>query len=71
MLRYKGKSFYNKYFNKVNDFKLISPFEEHEGGFKGVIESIGTYHPIIRETDWKLFLSGLIVAAKVFQENRV
>ncbi len=51
MLRYKGKSFYNKYFNKVNDFKLISPFEEHEGGFKGVIESIGTYHPIVIDVE--------------------
>ena len=47
MFKYKSKSFYNKFFNNVNDFKLVSPFEEDEGGFKGVIESIGTYHPII------------------------
>lgn len=47
MFNYKSKSFYNKFFNNVNDFKLKSPFEDDEGGFKGIIESIGTYHPII------------------------
>ena len=51
MFKYKNKSFYNKYFNKVNDFKLISPFEEYEGGYKGIIKSVGTYHPIIIEVE--------------------
>ena len=51
MFKYKNKSFYNKYFKKVKGFNLVSPFDEVDGGFKGIIESVGTIHPIKIEVD--------------------
>lgn len=46
MFRYKNKTFYNRFFKKVKGFKLISSFEDLEGGYSGIIESVGTIHPI-------------------------